>query len=76
MAESCRDQEESRPVRLQQSAASHMLENVADLRDSAIAGHASIMATEIYTHGGTRRLKSVRGNMHPRGVGNAEGGRA
>jgi site-specific recombinase XerD len=32
-----------------------------------LLGYASIITTEIYTHVGTRRLKTVHANTHPRG---------
>ena len=49
------------------SAATHMLENGADLRTiQTLLGYVTIMTTEIYTHVGTKQLKSVHGNTRPR----------
>jgi site-specific recombinase XerD len=31
-----------------------------------LLGHATIMTTEIYTHVGTKKLKTVHSNTHPR----------
>ena len=39
----------------------------ADLRTiQTLLGHATIMTTEIYTHVGTKKLKTVHSNTHPR----------
>jgi len=44
-----------------------MLENGADIRViQKLLGHASIVTTEIYTHVGIRKVKTVHANTHPR----------
>jgi integrase/recombinase XerD len=49
------------------SAATHMLENGADIRViQNLLGHASLITTEIYTHVAKRKVKSVHANTHPR----------
>ncbi len=49
------------------NAATHMLENGADLRViQKLLGHASILTTEIYTHVALRKVKTVHANTHPR----------
>jgi site-specific recombinase XerD len=49
------------------SAATHMLENGADIRViQKLLGHASIVTTEIYTQVAIRKVKTVHANTHPR----------
>ena len=55
------------PHAFRHSAATHMLENGADIRViQRLLGHASIITTEIYTHVAIRQVKSVHANTHPR----------
>ena len=55
------------PHCLRHSAATHMLENGADLRTiQTLLGLATIMTTEIDTHVGTKKLKTVHSNTHSR----------
>ncbi|MBT8359390.1 MAG: tyrosine-type recombinase/integrase, partial [Deltaproteobacteria bacterium] len=56
------------PHVLRHTFATHMLENGAELQSiKEILGHASLAATQVYTHNSIDRLKKVHTQAHPRG---------
>ena len=62
--------EKRSPHVLRHSFATHLSENGADLNAiKALLGHASLAATQIYTHNSIEQLKKVYQKAHPKGLG-------
>ena len=56
------------PHMLRHSFATHLLNQGADLNTvKDLLGHASLAATQLYTHTNMQQIKSVYKNAHPRG---------
>ena len=59
--------EKKSPHVLRHTFATHMLDNGADLLAiKEILGHASLSATQIYTHNTIEKLKNIHTKAHPK----------
>jgi integrase/recombinase XerC len=60
--------EKKSPHVLRHSFATHLLERGADINAiKELLGHASLAATQVYTHSSVKQLKEVLNRSHPRG---------
>jgi integrase/recombinase XerC len=61
-------QHKKSPHVLRHTFATHMLNNGADLNSiKELLGHASLSATQVYTHNTVEKLKNIHKQAHPKG---------